>query len=185
MRDFLLDTQTISYWYDPGRAEHAAVVANISRLRELSVALETKPRMLVSMVSLGEIEFGNRVQPGDRSEHREARARFVREQLPAKLDVTRDAVDAYGELRARLFEKLAPGHLRKKGMRPEQLVDPTTALALQIQENDLWLCAQAIGHEMVLVTNDRMLAIRKAAEGMVPELIVQDWSKPGSAVVPV
>jgi hypothetical protein len=36
----------------------------------------------------------------------------------------------------------------------------------EIQENDLWLCAQAVAHGMVLVANDRMTQIRTVATGM-------------------
>jgi hypothetical protein len=69
-------------------------------------------------------------------------------------------------------------------MRPEQLLEPATAKELQIQENDLWLCAQAISHRMVLVTNDRMTPIRDVAAGMNPPLIMQDWTKANAASIP-
>ena len=185
MRDFLLDTQTIRYWYDTGCPQHNAVVGNAERLRTLSASLSPKPRLLVSVVTLGEIEFGYRVQVGDHAAHNEELLRFVHERLPEPLQVSQDAVAAYGELRTRLFNKYAPGSTRKPKMRPEQLVDPATALALQIQENDLWLCAQAVGHQMVLVTNDRMKAIRDVAAGMNPALIIQDWTKADTASVPM
>lgn len=63
--------------------------------------------------------------------------RFVREQCPDSLALTEDAVTAYGEIRSRLFNKYAPGAKRRRGMRPEQLIDPMASLALTIQENDL------------------------------------------------
>ena len=68
-------------------------------------------------------------------------------------------------------------------MRPEQLVDPETSLNLQIQENDLWLCAQAVGRGMVLVTNDKMQPIKEVCEGMDPILLIQNWTESGSAKV--
>ncbi|MGE4198650.1 MAG: hypothetical protein AB7G11_16190 [Phycisphaerales bacterium] len=88
------------------------------------------------------------------------------------------------ELRTRLFNTYAPGGKRKPRMRPEQLVDPATAKELQIQENDLWLCAQAIAHGMVLVTNDRMTQIRDVASGMSPGLLIQNWTTAGTASIP-
>jgi hypothetical protein len=69
-------------------------------------------------------------------------------------------------------------------MRPEQLINPATAKELQIQENDLWLCAQAVAHGMVLVTNDRMQAIGDVASGMSPGLMTQNWTKQDTALVP-
>ncbi len=107
--------------------------------------------------------------------------RFVHQELRLHQEVTEDAVTAYGEIRSRLFNKYAPGEKRKRGMRPEQLTDPISSLALQIQENDLWLCAQAVSHGIVLVTNDRMYAIRKVCNSMKPGLLIQNWTHVGEA----
>ena len=68
-------------------------------------------------------------------------------------------------------------------MRPEQLLDPITAKELEIQENDLWIAAQAIAHEMVLVTNDRMTRIRDVAKGAKQELRIQNWTVANDASV--
>jgi predicted nucleic acid-binding protein len=66
-------------------------------------------------------------------------------------------------------------------MRPEQLIDPITSKELGIQENDLWLCAQAVGHGMVLVTNDAMCRIREVSQDMRPALLMQNWTIPNTA----
>ena len=181
MRDFLLDTQIIRYWYDGDCTQHAAVIGNIESLKKLARPSEHEAKLLVSVVTLGEIEFGHRVQTGSFAKKQEAYLRFVRQELPASLELTDDAVKAYGEIRGRLFDKCAPREKRRKGLRPEQLTDPISSLELQIQENDLWLCAQAVGHGMVLVTNDRMHAIREVSEGMDPALLIQNWTRPPEA----
>ncbi len=183
MRDFLLDTQTIRYWYDTTCPQHQTVVPNIELLRRQTESLEYKPRLLVSVITLGEIEFGHRVNPSSDPDVQSQYVKFVGEQLPVCLEVTEDAVAAYGELRSRLFNEHAPGDKRRPKMRPEQLIDPATSKELQIQENDLWLCAQAVGHGMVLVTNDAMRPIRKVSQGMQPLLLVQDWTVPNAARV--
>lgn len=185
MRDFLLDTQTIRYWCDSACSQHAAVTGNITTLRQSCASLAVKPRLLVSVITLGEIEFGHRVALAPDPAARAAYAKFVREELPDSLDVMADAVEAYGELRTRLFNKYAPRDRRKPKMRPEQLVDPATSKELQIQENDLWLCAQAVAHGLVLVTNDRMQPIRDVAPGMHLPLLVQNWTRLNSAALPV
>ena len=59
------------------------------------------------------------------------------------------------------------------------MIDPISSLALTIQENDLWLCAQAAGHRMVLVTNDKMHAIHGVSKGMEPSLLIQNWTHVG------
>ena len=180
MRDFLLDTQTIRYWYDEECPQHAAVSDNWKSWIQQSESLEHQPRLLVSVVTLGEVEFGHRVQVGD-SATQEAYLQFIREKFPVTLELLQDAVTAYGQIRSRLFNKYAPGEKRKPKIRPEQLVDPETSLNLQIQENDLWLCAQAVAHGMVLVTNDKMQPIRDVCDGMDPVLLIQNWTKVGEA----
>jgi predicted nucleic acid-binding protein len=183
VRDFLLDTQTIRYWYDSKCPQHEPVVANIESLRRQGESLEHKPTLVVSVVTLGEIEFGHRVNPSPDPDVQAEYLKFVNEKLPVQLEVTKDAVTVYGELRSRLFNEYAPREKRRPKMRPEQLTDPATSLELQIQENDLWLCAQALAHEMVLATNDAMRPIRKVSQGMQPLLLVQDWTIPNAAKI--
>ncbi|MBX3387205.1 MAG: hypothetical protein KF768_11595 [Phycisphaeraceae bacterium] len=184
MRDFLLDTQTIRYWRDSACSQHAAVKGNVDALLQLTASMEVKPKLLVSVVTLGEVEFGHRVALAPDPAAQAAYMKFVQEKLPDTFELSSDATGAYGELRTRLFNKYAPGDKRKPKMRPEQLVDPATAKELQIQENDLWLCAQAMAHGMVLVTNDRMAQIRDVAAGMSPALFVQNWTQPNTASIP-
>lgn len=183
MRDFLIDTQTIRYWYDTACPQHQAVVANVELLRKQVESSEHKPRLLVSVITLGEIEFGYRVNPPPNPDVQAEYLKFVGEQLPVRLEVTEDAVAAYGELRKRLFDKYAPREKRKPKMRPEQLIDPITSKELGIQENDLWLCAQAVAHDMVLVTNDAMRRISEVSRGMQPALLIQNWAMPNAAKV--
>lgn len=184
MRDFLLDTQTIRYWHHSGCAQHDAVMGNVAAIRQLSASFAVKPKLLVSVVTRGEIEFGHRVALAPDPTAQAAYVKFLNEELPHVFEVTQDSVEAYGELRCRLFNKCAPGDKRKAKMRPEQLINPATALELQIQENDLWLCAQSVAHGLVFVTNDRMHVIRDVAQGMNPPLLVQNWTKPGTATLP-
>jgi tRNA(fMet)-specific endonuclease VapC len=183
VRDYLLDTQTVWYWYNSSCREHATVVENINVILQSAASLEIKPKLLVSVITLGEINFGHRVASIPNPTTQAAYDRFVREKLPIPFELSADAAETYGDLRTRLFNKYAPGDKRKPKMRPEQLVAPVTAKELQIQENDLWLCAQAIAHRMVLVTNDRMRAIRDAASGMSPPLNLQNWTIAGDAQI--
>ena len=183
MRDFLLDTQTVRYWYDSDCLQNQAVMANIESLRRQTESWEYKPRLLVSVITLGEIEFGHRVNPLPNPDVQAEYLKFVGEQLPVRLEVIEDVTALFGELRRRLFDKYAPGAMRKPKMRPEQLVDPITSKELGIQENDLWLCAQAVTHDMVLVTNDAMHRIREVSQGMQPVLLIQNWTIPNAAKV--
>src|SRR5438876_333639 len=158
-------------------------MGNLAQLRQLAAVVEPKPKLLISVVTLGEIEFGHRVALSPDPAAQAAYVKFVQEELPYPFEISADAALAYGDLRTRLFNKYAPGDKRKAGKRPEQLVDPLTAKELKIQENDLWLCAQAIAHGMILVTNDRMTHIRDSAMNLNPPLLIQNWTKPNTASI--
>lgn len=181
MRDFLLDTQTICYWYDTTCPQHQMVLANIASFRKQVESLEHEPRLLVSVITLAEIEYGHRVNPFSDPNTYAKYLRFINEELPDRWEVYMDVVTAYGELRSRLFNAYAPGEKRKPKMRPEQLTSPITSKELGIQENDLWLCAQAVAHRMVFVTNDAMRPIREVSRGMQPPLLIQNWTIPNAA----
>jgi tRNA(fMet)-specific endonuclease VapC len=101
----------------------------------------------------------------------EAFRAFISTNLPMVLDITKATRIYYGLLRASIFEKYAPNARRRRGLRPEQLIDPVTSRELGIQENDLWIAAQALEYNLVLVTNDKMDRIRDVCE----ELQVENW----------
>lgn len=167
MEGYLLDTNIVRFWFDPTRTEH-------DRVRSRIEALPEDAPLTISAITLGEIEYGHRAlgEAGD-PERERIFLEFVESRLPTILNVERHTRTSYGSLRAKLFEKYAPKERRKKGLRPEQLIDPTSSKELGIQENDLWIAAQALEHNLVLVSHDNMTRLRKVAE----ELRVQDWAK--------
>lgn len=170
MRGYLLDTNIIEFWFNPGRQEHDLVLQNID-------ALDPDTPLVTSAVVLGEIEYGYRVAPHDRQGYVGEVLRFVQAQLPRILKVTLSTAQTYGPLRAALFKKYAPKKGRK-GRRPEQLTDPITSKILGIQENDLWIAAQALEHNLVLVTNDNKINRICAVDN---ELALEDWARPDNA----
>jgi predicted nucleic acid-binding protein len=130
--------------------------------------------LATSVIVLGEIAFGCLFAPVDQRVALSELAGFIRTQLPRALEVGRSTGDMYGSLKARLFEKYARKDGRTK-IRLKQLVDPDTSEQLGVDENDLWIAAQAIDRKMVLVSSDRdMLRIKEVA----PELDVEDWAVP-------
>ncbi len=172
MKGYLLDTNVVSDWLDATRPRHAPISKRISELRD------GQDLMVTSVIVLGEIEYG--IQTASASDHPmlkvlrdQVQAQFVQKRL--LLNVTQSTVSVYGRLRAALFDKYAPSKSRRV-KRPEQLVDPVTSKSLGIQENDLWIAAQALERNFVLVTNDTMLRIREVA----PELIAEDWGASAS-----
>lgn len=168
LRGYLLDTNIITYWFDHDDPRHAQVLGHIGAL------LPDTP-LRISSVTLGEIEYGLRADPRTDTALRAGLTAFVKEELPPALDVRNTTAIYYGPLRARLFDKFPPKKRRRKGLRPEQLTDPITAKELGIQENDLWLAAQAIEHRLVFVTHDKMDHIRQVLDGELA-LDIEDWA---------
>lgn len=174
MKGYLLDTNAISDWLDEAKPRHEAV----SR-RAMEVA-QGSSLIVTSSVVLGEIEYGIQAAPQEKQQalnalRRQVDVQFVRKRLLFAPDGA--TAEVYGKLRAELFEKFADKNL-KKTLRPEQLVDPLTSKALGIQENDLWIAAQAIERNLILVTNDARLVRR--IQTVASDLKVEDWAASNS-----
>ncbi len=164
---YLLDTCVISYWYDEGKSEHPYVVARIE-------ALPGNTPLRVSAISLGEVEYGHRIVSATDTPVQVSFRVFIAERLPTPLVITQGTAHYYGEIRAKLFKKFF-GKRRLKGLRPEQMTDPVTSKDLGIQENDLWIAAQAAEHGLVLVSGDSMNRI----QAVVADLLrIENWAKP-------
>lgn len=132
-------------------------------------ALPEGTKVFLCPINVGEVEYGLRIAPVDKpEEHKLARdllSDFHRSDL--LLDIDTDlARDYYAELRARLFNYCAhKGKRRRQNLkkRVEEWKDPTTSKELKIQENDLWIASVAMAHNLILVTRDKMDAIKKVA----------------------
>ena len=120
------------------------------------VASIGKSRMVISVVTLGEIECGLRSHP-QMDEERKSAVRASMAEYVYVLDVTRHTVRSYSEIRAKLIAQYAPsdsrGNLKKKW--PEDYRDTPTGKSLGIQENDIWIAAQAHERNALLVTEDK------------------------------
>jgi len=176
MRDFLIDTNIWEYWFNPAKEpEHSHVLKHVSKLKNRCEEMKSPFRVWMSSVTWGELEYGYQVQADKEHSLDTPFRQFIHETAPKEFFVNKHVACDYGRIRARLFEKYGPKEKKKKGLRPEQLIDPVTSLQLRIQENDLWLVAQAINRGLVLVTNDRksMQPLREAAGD---ELIVENWA---------
>lgn len=168
MKGYLLDTNIVSYWFDGRKPEHEVVTRRISAL------LDQAP-LCVSAITLGEIEYGHRLETPDADTGFQVRFNhLIAERLPMVLDVRSSTKLSYGLIRARLFRKFAPKTRRRRDRWPEELIDPTTAKTLGIQENDLWLAAQAIEHRLVFVTHDKKL--RRITQVSDDRLSIEDWA---------
>lgn len=183
MQDYLLDTNIIAYWFDTARPEHAKVVARVTAARQPDPITSYISRLYISVITLGEIEYGARaahVPDPAKQAHYEAmdaaKSRFVREQCPIALEITEHVAEQYGELKAWLFNNCGSNAKKSKAKRAEELVNPTTGKELGIDENDIWIAAQAVTHNLVLVTHDSRGNFGIVLHQFAPVLTVEDWA---------
>lgn len=176
MPDYLLDTNILRYWYDTACVEHAKVVGRVHAARLPDPQTNYVARLFVSIVTLGEIEYGHRVTHAPDPVKQADYARFVRQQCPVALEMTLHVVEQYGEMRAWLFNNYGPRAKKSKAKRAEELVNPATGKELGIDENDIWIAAQAKTHNLVLVTHDTRRNFGKVPNQFAPSLKVEDWA---------
>ena len=168
MDGYLLDTNILSYWFDESRPEHSAVKWHVDQPPEAAL-------LWVSAITLGEIEYGHRCSPTPGVDSQKEFLAFVEKEAPHIADIDKHTATRYGKLRSLLFKRLGPKSRRQKW--PEQLTDPTTAKQLGIQENDVWIAAQALQFNLVLVSNDKMQHLKQVAS----DLRIENWAIPRQA----
>ncbi len=178
MADYLLDTNILRYWYDATCPQNKKVVAKIAQIRQPDPQTGYVSRLFISVVTLAEVEYGHRVTAAPNAEAQSVYRTFIEKELPPAMDISQPIYEPYAELRSWLFNNCSDKKRRTKAKRPEELVNPTTARELGIDENDLWIAAHAALHNLVLVTADRLGNLAKAIEhaGIGPKL--EDWTKP-------
>ena len=164
MDGYLLDTNMVGHYHNG----HANVMARIQSLPAEAV-------LRVSAITLGEIEFGHAVTESTDHERRRDCERFINNEFPRGrvLEVSRYTLIYYGDLKTKLFQMYPPQSPRQN--HPERCFDRVTGAELAIDENDLWIAAQSIEHNLVLVTNDEMERIKEVAG---PLLTIEDWTLP-------
>lgn len=166
MQIYLLDTCIWSYWFNPRAPQHERVLQHAERFEQAS-------RIGMSVITCGELEFGWGWQGNVEASYR----RFLVARKPKIFDIDRHTAAEYGQLKALLLRKYPPwGKRGGPPCRLSQLVDPVTSEELGIDENDLWIAAQAIVRNLVLVTNDRLARIREVA---ADRLQIENWAKLG------
>ena len=163
---FLLDTCIWSYWFDVKHSKHGNIMSHVRRLPPDS-------RLGISIITWGEIVYGHRAVSSQETPIQAEYLQFIKSKRPKTFEIDIHTANKYGEIRALLFEKYAPKR-RKPGLRPEQLIDPVTSRKLGIQENDLWIAAQAMVRNMTLVTDDKLSRIHEVASD---ELHIKNWTK--------
>lgn len=152
MDQYLLDTNFLSVLFDPRRPNFAAV-------RARAEAFGQDDRVFLSAVVLAELRYG--IEAAQRAGQSVEHARDVLERANRypMAEVGRHTAETYGEVKARLAD-----HYMDLARRPPRWIEDWqirgSSKTLQIDENDLWIVAQAVERDYVLVTTDGRLADR-------------------------
>ncbi len=135
MNGYLLDTNIIAHYF----GAHPNVIVRINSLPD-------DTPLFVSAIALGEIAFGHSITHSTNQHRRDEFDRFINNEFPVAftINVSRHTRVYYGVLKAALFTRFPP--TSKKENHPERCVDRATGAELGIDENDLWMAAQALEH---------------------------------------
>ena len=147
---YLFDTNIATAVWDKGNPDHLTA-------RAYQLSLGASVTVLVSVVTLAEVEYGLRIAPRiDAS--RQSDVRSAMSSYPLVMPITRHTIEFYSEIRSKLFVDYSPKDARGRltAHWVEDLVDRTTGKALGAQENDIWIAAQALEMNVALVTDDKM-----------------------------
>lgn len=146
---YLLDTNFASVLWDGLHKEHQNALSFVQNLGG-------ENHLYISRITVAEIEYGYKVHLGADANRKQVIEKAMRAFKVREID--RHTTAPYSDIRAALFQRYAPKN--KRGLpskkRPEELIDKTSARELGIQENDLWVAAIAVQHNMILVTEDRI-----------------------------
>ena len=161
MPSYLFDTSALSSLLDSSHPRHAEVGAAVRNLDPDSVSF-------VSVITLAELGFGVRLAAAAGLDSAALQRILTLVYDHAVLELPRHTAAAYAELKA----TLARAYLAKvlRGHRPrwvEDWVDKATGRKLQVDENDLWICAQAKERDLTVVTTDRGMGRIRDADSEV------------------
>tara|TARA_R110000823_G_scaffold277371_2_gene395916 strand:+ start:1826 stop:2359 length:534 start_codon:yes stop_codon:yes gene_type:complete len=170
--DFLVDTGVLSGLLDDTNRHH-------DRVKVWFDGLPDTCRKLVSVVAIAELRFGRELALVSSSLSSLPRLDQV-VSLAGQFDmleITHPTTLEYAQLKAKLAQSMMPKKIanRKKANwgNPEIWKSEFTGVALQIQENDLWQCAQAIEREIIFVTIDKgVSSVAEVTDGQLRHLVI-------------
>jgi tRNA(fMet)-specific endonuclease VapC len=153
---YLLDTSALSPLVDVGHNNHAAIRAKI-------ISLGASP-VYVSAIALAELEYGFLLAEKSSGNPLPSADKMIRTASAyPRLDVTQHTAAAYAELKSSLAVYHLPNVTKQyKKKRVEDWISKFSGKPLGVDDNDLWICAQAREMNFVVVANDKMNRIREA-----------------------
>jgi predicted nucleic acid-binding protein len=152
---YLLDTSFASALLDA----HHKFYENVRLADE---AIEAGAPRFVSIISLAELMFGVNLYEAESGEiHTRASQVLRRAHSYPILEIGKHTATEYAELRTKLAITYLTSLLHSDRPRwVDQWVPRVTGEKLQVDENDLWICAQARERNLTLLTTDKDMVIR-------------------------
>lgn len=152
MEQILLDTNFVSALFDPRRDNHTAVLARAE-------AFSADDLVFLPVIVLAELRYGMEAAQRAGQDVSHIRQTLIQAGRYPLAEIGRHTAEAYADVKARLA-----AHYLDLGRRPprwlENWQDRASGQVLQVDENDLWIVAQAIERDYLLVTCDQRLVDR-------------------------
>jgi predicted nucleic acid-binding protein len=153
---YLLDTSALTPLVDAGHVKHHAACAKIA-------ALGSAP-IYVSVIALAEMQYGFLMHEKFAGSILPDADKMMNKALGyPRLDILAHTATAYADLKSSLAKHYLPTpkkEFRKKHV--EEWVDQFTGKPLAVDDNDIWVCAQAREMNFVVIAGDKMERIRQA-----------------------
>ncbi|MGC8540548.1 MAG: PIN domain-containing protein [Phycisphaerae bacterium] len=162
MDEYLIDTNVL---FDMMNAESA------DSKRVWAARRARKAVLHLPVIALGETQLGFHLGGTDLDAARRDLDAFLDKNGLILQQVTKHTAQVYARIKASLIEKYSPKKTKHRAKWPETWRDPVTGAELGVDECDLWIVAQAIERNLVLVTADRMERLRE----VIKELRVENW----------
>ena len=148
MAGYLFDTNIWSYAFE----QATFVTDKIQKLENSQIYL--------SVVVWGEVIYGAKANPKFNFDQYK---KFIHRNKPLIIPIDKNVAEAFGSLKAAISEKRSDKAFRSKVGRASLLKNPMASKDMGVHENDLWIVAQSLAYNLVLVTNDRMKTILELA----------------------
>ena len=166
MDSYLLDTSALSPLVDDEHPQHSAANSSIA-------ALGASP-IYVSVIALAELRFGiylHEMATGRRLRNAD-RLISEAEQYP-RWEITNHTLAEYAKLKSILAIHYLPRvtrNFRKRWV--EDWIDQFTNKALRVDDNDLWICAQALEVNFTVIRGDKKMDVIQYAEQRLQLLLI-------------
>jgi tRNA(fMet)-specific endonuclease VapC len=165
---YLLDTSALTPLIDEGHIQHVAATTTIT-------SIGTAP-IYVSALSFAEMLYGLRLYEKSTGIMLPNAGKMIAaaKSYP-QLDVTHHTASEYAELKAALAVHYLPKVtrvFRKKYV--EDWIDKFTGKTLGVDDNDLWICAQAREVNFVVVRGDKKMDVIQKADPSVKLMLISE-----------